>query len=134
MGMKRDTAVRIAYYKICERERVSGLVLYPADQRAASEEKLRAMNEEADRIADEFMAYQAHHKSEERRLRLDELREQENGYREHFLEARDALMGMPAPDTEALLFKLEVAAISCEDDHIESCLADAKRLIGEARA
>ncbi len=43
--------------------------------------------------------------------------------------ARDALMGIPAPDTAALLIKIEITSHCISDEHAEITLADARRLL-----
>jgi hypothetical protein len=118
MGMSRDRAVHSASYSIFRRE----LRDRPLPDAAAA----RA---EAQRVADEFMAYQAEHQRLQRLHHLPELEKQVKAYRPRYWGARDALMRVPAPDTDALLVKMEIAAMSLDDEHAESALADAKRLL-----
>lgn len=49
-----------------------------------------------------------------------------------FHTARDGLMAIPAPTNAALLVKIEIASHSLDEDHGESTLADAQRLLGGA--
>ena len=39
-------------------------------------------------------------------------------------------MKIPAPDTAVLLIKMELAACTLSDEHSDSVLEDAKRLLG----
>lgn len=81
-------------------------------------------------IADAFMAYQNRNADAKDRLGVDRLEDKASDYGEaEFFPARERLMATPAPDTAALLLKLEIAAVSTDGDHIESVLADARRLL-----
>ena len=95
--------------------------------------KKRPINAKA--IAEEFMAYQHEDKELSRRFKLDEL---DDAVTEHlkseYLPARDALMQLAAPDAAGLLAKIEIATVSLENDHAESMLADARRLLSHGRA
>lgn len=96
--------------------------------------KGEAGDEEAIRAhADEFMAYQERHEQTKKLHRVDEWEEQASAYGEaHYFPARTALMAVPAPDTEALLVKMGIAAESGDEDFMASCYADARRLFGRA--
>lgn len=83
--------------------------------------------------ADEFMAYQEHHERVRKLHRVDEWEEQASAYgKAHYFPARAALMAVPAPDTDALVVKIGIAAGAYEDDFVKSCHTDAKRLLGRA--
>lgn len=80
--------------------------------------------------ADEFMAYQERALGSRRRYRLNELMAAADAYGDSvYFPARDKLMSLPAPDASGLLAKLQIAAVSCDDEHVASCLADARRLL-----
>ncbi len=136
MGDDREAAVRSITAACCSRDfgRQRGIPLYPKHEREAYEAKLAEINAEAERVADEFMAYNARTKEAERLHRCKEWAEQRKAYLPRYLEAREALMALPAPDNAALLAKLEIAAESLTDDHAESALADARRLLIFGRA
>lgn len=85
---------------------------------------------DAGRTADEFMGYQQNILDARKRFRTEELDEARRAYFPTYTEARDALMKVPAPTAAALLVKMEIAAVSRDDAHAESTLADARRLIG----
>lgn len=80
-------------------------------------------------ILAEFEDYQARVRAANKRHRVEELDAKVDELREPWREAREALMAVPAPDQAALLVKLEVALISGCDDHADSALADARRLL-----
>jgi hypothetical protein len=50
-----------------------------------------------------------------------------------FNAARDALMAVPAPHTDALLVKMHIAVVSRSEEHSSSCRDDAHRLLGWRR-
>ncbi len=136
MGDRREAAVRSITAACCARDfgRQRGIPLYPKHEREAYEAKLAEINAEAERVADEFMTFKARAEEAKRRYRCKELAEQRKAYLPRYLEAREALMVLPAPDNAALLTKLEIAAESQTDEHAESALADARRLLTFGRA
>lgn len=84
-------------------------------------------------LADEFMAYQNRHTAIAERLKVDQLETDAADYGEsHYFPARDRLMAIPAPDHAALLAKIEIAATSLDDQHLEHVRQDARRLLGAA--
>lgn len=87
---------------------------------------------DVDKETEAFAAYLAEGKALKARYRVDELGKARKAYYPTFLAARDALMRVPAPTTATLLAKMEIAAISLDDEHAEATLADARRLLGEA--
>lgn len=83
--------------------------------------------------ADEFMAYQEHHQGIRKLHRVDAWEKEASDYGQaHYFPARTALMAVPAPDTDALLVKIGIAAEAYDDEFMECCYADAKRLLGRA--
>ena len=52
-------------------------------------------------------------------------------YNPTFDAARDKMMETPAPHLAALLVKIEVTAISLDDEHAELTADDARRLLGK---
>lgn len=82
------------------------------------------------READEFMAYQQRVIEARKRFRTKEYDRAREAYYQTFDEARDNLMATAAPTRQALLVKMEVAALALGDEYLESTLADAQRLLG----
>lgn len=80
--------------------------------------------------ADEFMTYQQKFLDAHERYQTDRLYNEAQAQNPAYQEARDALMAVPAPTIAALLVKIEIAAVSLDDDHADSMLADARRLLG----
>ncbi len=81
-------------------------------------------------VADEFEAYQARSKDAAKRHNVDERQERIEELQEPWGAARDAIMAIPAPNTGALLVKLDIAFGSLFTDHAEIAMADARRLLG----
>lgn len=80
--------------------------------------------------ADEFMLYQARHKESRERHRIMELNDQAFAYgKDHYFPAREALMALPATDTEGLLLKMEIAATWCDEPLVDSVFADVRRML-----
>lgn len=85
------------------------------------------------RTADEFDAYQRQTLDARERFQTDRRYKEASGHNPVYQAARDALMEVPAPTIAALLIKIEIAAVSLDDDHGQSTLSDARRLLsGEA--
>ena len=124
IGMKRDDAEWHARYAVVSRKRYGGTTL--------SKRQADAVRAEADRIVDEFMAYQARYEEAEKRHNVDALKRECEDYRDTYNNARDELMAIPAPDTEALLIKMEM--MSWSSKYEEGTLEDARRLLGDRRA
>jgi hypothetical protein len=80
--------------------------------------------------ADAFMTYQSECTAQREKFRTDAFFAAGKAHQPTFNRARDALMEIPAPNTAALLVKIEIAAASLDDDHAEAMLADARRLLG----
>jgi hypothetical protein len=130
MSMTRERAIRAITWRCCQREHVSAMILYPPDKRDLNDEKLDAINAEADRVADEFMAFQARHDEAWERHGVDKLAARVAEYRELYFEARDDLMAVPAPDVEAVLTKFQIAATYVDHAYVDSAVADACRFLG----
>ncbi|TMJ19544.1 MAG: hypothetical protein E6G92_07145 [Alphaproteobacteria bacterium] len=104
------------------------------------ESRLRAYNTgrsegriDVARTADEFDAYQRQILEVNERFQTDRLFNEASAHNPIYKAACDALMSAPAPHTAALLIKLEIAAISLDDEHMESAVADARRLLIDGR-
>ena len=89
---------------------------------------------DATKIADEFAASLKRSADLKKHFRVDEHWDRMKAYQTTFDEVRDAIMKIPAPHVAALLIKIEIAAISLDDEHAESVLADARRLLSNGRA
>jgi len=89
----------------------------------------RANRIDVEAVADDFMAFQERSKAAEQRFCVGELEEAIEASRPAFHETREALMRVSAPDTAALLVKIEIAFCSLDTDHADSTLVDAKRLL-----
>jgi len=126
LSMDHKHAVRAATVACCIRDRADHLVLYPRKKRLEQEKQLKAMYAEVNRVADEFMVYQAKHEEAWRRHNCEVLSHDVNAYRQ--FTARDRLMAVPAPDTAALLVKIDVGT-GLGDDYDDAIRADAHRLI-----
>lgn len=130
IGMNRERAFSELRYQLCQRAGINGLVISPPQRRKECEAKLDAIGKEAERIADEFMTYQQRHADTKRSCRVEETTDAAHDYGEqHFFPSREALMRLPAPDQAALLVKMEISTRSLDDEHAESTLADARRLL-----
>ena len=81
-------------------------------------------------VADEFEAYQARSQEAAKRHNVEELQERIEELQQPWRAASAAIMAIPAPDTGALLVKLDIAFGSLCTDHAESAMADARRLLG----
>ena len=134
MGMKREAVVWHARHAVAEREGFNGLVLFPKESAVISNRKADALRAEAERIADEFMAYQERHNEAWERHGVDGLREVAEEYRPLWFAARDRFMAVPAPDVEALLVKLQIAGTWVDDDYVTSSFEDARRLLAQGNA
>ena len=84
--------------------------------------------------ADEFMAYQLAAKEATDRFGVGRTDERVEEFRPVYFRTRDRLMAVRAPDNAALLVKIEMATTSLDEDHAESTLADARRLLSTGRA
>lgn len=80
-------------------------------------------------LADKFEAYQARSQEAAKRHSVDELDKRIDELKEPWRAAREAIMAIPAPDTAALLVKLDIAFTSLCTDHAEIAMADARRLL-----
>ncbi len=80
--------------------------------------------------ADEFEAYQVRSQEASKRHNVDELQERIEELQEPWGAARDAIMAIPAPDTDGLLVKLDLAFGSLCIADAENAMADARRLLG----
>lgn len=116
MSMKRD-AVEFHLQLYNTRERVAGK---PQIDIAAT--------------AEEFERYRREHEAIARRFRVKELDQRCQQCLPTYRSARDALMAVPAPDQAALLIKMEIATVPLDEEHAESALADARRLLSDGRA
>ena len=86
------------------------------------------------KVADEFDAYRKRSADLRAQFRVDEYWDQSAQYRPTYFEARDRIMQIPAPHVAALLVKIEIAAISLDNEHADLMLADAQRLLSNGRA
>lgn len=127
----RENIRRDILFHLCQRDfPAGGRVLYPPERKAEYGAHLDRLCSEADKLTDDAVAYGKRFDEVRRRLRIDELYGAATKYRDEvFFPARNALMAIPAPDARALLAKFEIAATSLEEEHLEGCLADAKRLL-----
>lgn len=126
MGMKRETVLMNLTVEL-SRQRAKAFALL---DEAGKREACLQIRADCERIADEFMAYQARDRATQERCRIDDLNEVAAEFGErHYFPARERLMETPAPDTAALLVKMGIAAQSGDEDHMERCHADAVRLL-----
>jgi len=113
-----------------ERGHVEGaLQMYNTRQRVGGGTQI-----DIQQVADEFGAYLKRSADLRRHLRVEEYWDRSEAYRPTYFEARDRLMNIPAPDLAALLVKIEIAAVSLDDEHADSMLTDARRLLSHGRA
>ena len=113
-----------------ERGHVEGaLAIYNTRQRITGGVQI-----DVKQVADEFGAYRRRNADLRKHFRVDEHWEQAKAYQPTYYEARDRIMMVAAPDVAALLVKIEVAAVSLDDEHADSMLADARRLLPQGRA
>lgn len=126
-GIDRDEALRCATWELCQ----AYAVAHPGRRQTGTE--LKAMNAEADRIADEFMAHQERKEALSRRYLVEELERERKAYYPTFDSARYALMDVPAPDFAAAMVKVEIAFDTTEWRHEQAVLSDLRRLVGDAK-
>lgn len=113
-----------------ERGHMEGaLAMYNTRMRVAGRPKVNVQQ-----VADEFDAYRRRDADRRKHFRVNEYWDAVTAYRPTFFEARDRIMDVPAPTIAALLIKIEIAAISLDDDHAGAMLADARRLLSHGRA
>ena len=86
------------------------------------------------KVASDFDAYQTLFIAARERFETDRLYRQASDHNATFSAVRDRLMAIPAPDTAALLLKIETAAVSLDEEHADSVLADARRLLASEAA
>ena len=111
---------------LMERGHVEGaLGMYNTRQRLTGGAKIDVQT-----VADEFVAYLRRGAELRKRFRVDEYWSEVQAYRPTYFEARDRIMGVPAPHVAALLVKIEISAISLDEEHANAVLADARRLVG----
>lgn len=84
------------------------------------------------RTADEFADYQRVHREARERFQTEQLYEAAKAHNAAYYRARDTLMAIAAPTVPALLVKIEIATTSLDDEHAESMLADARRLLARS--
>lgn len=128
LGMDRKRAIRSATIACVIRDSADHLVLYPREKRLEQERQLAAIDAEAEKVADEFVAYQARRERARKTHNCDELATYSNDYRETFFAARDRIMSVPAPDVAALLVKIE-EGIGFGDEYDDAIRDDAHRLL-----
>ena len=113
-----------------ERGHVEGaLAIYNTRQRITGGVQI-----DVKQVADEFEAYRRRNTDLRKHFCVDEHWEQAKAYQPTYYEARDRIMMVAAPDVAALLVKIEIAAVSLDDEHAEAMLADARRLLPQGRA
>lgn len=123
IGMSRRRVMPAITHAIVRRDYPEGHLLF--------REESAAVVDDAERLTDEFMGYQQKITDARERYQTEQRWDEMRAHQPKFEAARNAFMAVPAPDTDALLTKMEIAAVSLDDDHADSCLADAKRLLGK---
>ena len=112
---------------VMERGHVEGsLSMYNNRQRLTGGAQI-----DVQQVADEFFAYLKRNADSREHFRLEESWGRVQANRPAYFEARECIMGVPAPHLAALLVKIEISAISLDEGHAEAVLADARRLLGE---
>ena len=115
---------------LMERGHIEGaLAIYSTRQRVTGGVQI-----DAKQTADEFEAYRTRSADLRKAFRVEEYWNDSTAYRPTYFEARDRLMEVPAPDAAALLVKIEIAAVLLDDEHAETMLTDARRLLSNGRA
>ena len=115
---------------LMERGHIEGaLAMYNTGQRVTGGDQI-----DVKQTADEFEAYRTRSTDLRKHFRVDEYWDRSTAYRSTYFEARDRIMDILAPDVAALLVKIEIAAVSLDDEHAGSVLADARRLLPQGRA
>lgn len=135
IGIQRDRVLDRVRHKLGTQQGISGIVMSPPASRKAYEAKLDAISNDARQITDHFMAYQDRHNETKSAFRVEELWQRATDFDDEcYFPARDELMRLPAPDEAALLVIMEVSCVSLDDEHAESVLADARRLLASSKA
>lgn len=115
---------------LMERGHIEGaLAMHNTRQRVTGGDQI-----DVKQTADEFEAYRTRSTDLRKHFRVDEYWDHATVYRPTYYEARDRIMAVPAPDIPALLVKIEIAAVSLDNEHAESMLVDARRLLSDGRA
>lgn len=105
---------------------------------ALSEDEFAAITRKAVRLVDDFLAWLALDREASERIYGGGVQERFDEACDRRGEAQDKLLTTPAPDAEALLFKLELLAKIMREadvddsDRIEAIRHDAHRLLGRA--
>jgi len=123
IGMSRHRVMPAIIHAVVRRDYPEGHLL--------SREESAAVVDEAERLTDEFMEYQQKLTDARERFQTEQRWDEMRAHQPEFEAARNALMAVPAPDTDALLTKMKIALESMEEAHAVSSLEDAKRLIGK---
>lgn len=114
------------------------LVVERARGRHLTSEEEKQVTADANRIVDEFDTWKSQHDAafaeyDRRQARFDSLVDEQGA-------ARRAMLGTPAPDGEAMLYKIEVLAAqlleadSEDADDLAAIRADARRMLTNGRA
>lgn len=138
-NLERENIVRIVRAALCMSEfGGTGMFLYPPDKRAEQTSKMPEIAVDAERIADDYLAWRSH-KSEAYDRIVGPAEEKHDAAVDMRSAARTALLETQAPDTEAMLFKLDLlssimAEGDAEDaDQVVNIRDDARRLLTPAR-
>ena len=130
IGMDRGGAHRSVHSALWMKEfGHAGLVLWPKEKREPQEAKAQLVKTKADRVTDEFMAYQGRWQAIRVTLGVEEAQNHAAEMREEYFSARSKLLAVPALDTAGLLLKLELAFVSGAQVDEEFALSDARRLL-----
>lgn len=136
----------IKYTSRTKEEVLADLRYYPAraaakaasEGKKLSDEQIGELYRDIPCIADDFLAHQQFRAEANERHRVTELDDAYTLASSAFWEARRTLLATPAPDTAALLFKLEMLAMDMREaavedaESVEAIHDDAKRLLGRA--
>lgn len=136
----------INYSSGTKEEVLADLRYYPAraaakaasEGKKLSDEQIGELYRDIPCIADDFLAHQQFRAEANERHRVTELDDAYTLASSAFWEARRTLLATPAPDAEAMLFKLDLLAADMREalqddaDSIEAIRDDAKRLLGRA--
>lgn len=127
-GMSRDEAAHFIALELVRDEMKKRREL-PRRDEAAARAACRALNAEARRLADEFMAYNARIADAERRHHVADFEAEEETAATNWKAAHIELMAIPAPDVPAFLMKLETAIHFGGHRDKLGVLDDARRLL-----
>lgn len=125
----RDQLIRDAEIRIVMRD-------FKGRSTVLSPDELAAVTHEAATIVDDFLAYRAKRDEAYKRI-VTPAEQKHNDASDKRWNARDKLLTTPAPDPDAMLFKLELLAADMAEaaaddaERVAAIRDDAKRLFGE---